>query len=1054
MELKLRSLFIVVVASAFLFPAEGYAKKKTVGQVLRSLKAKNQKLSLKKKKTALPSFRKQRVAPKPMYQVKPPSSRDILKDPNTDEAKLEAITDQGIKQLYRLTRQYKKSPNRGELWLRLAELYVEKAKYIEYRIQAAYDKKIERWNKRKQKGRRPRLNLRKSRDYNKKAITLYEWFIRDFPKDKKLDQAYFFLGYNYIELDQIPKGIAYYKKLTKKFPRSPYVGEAHFALGEYYFDNDKWRDAYKSFGSVLKNRRARLYTFALYKQAWCEYRMGRVKSGLKKLERVVRISRRKQAAAAGGRRKVSRIRLGNEALKDIVLFYGQVGNARRAKDYFYEIGGEKAQPLMLEKMAYFVADQGRRKDALYLFKQLLAENPTAPKAFDYQYQIVSIFSNSPSQGTYRRELFSWIDNFGPDSEWAEANRGNQKLIKDSEKLRESALRNYTLLLHKNAQNSQKRRDLQLAKRAYELYMEKFPNTAKYVEMRFFYGELLYMIKDYKNAAAQYEYVAKKNPKGKYYRLAVLNNLLSLEKMLKSEAQLQKEIGNSLEPVPFYPEEKAFIASAERYIKKFPKGKKVVEVKFKVAQLHYSHNQFDGALKQFKNIVNKHPKTRYAVFSANLILDIYNLRKDYDGLAREGVALMRNKRLRSQGFKADVRDMVEKAQFKKGQDFEIGKDYVKAGDSFAAFVKKNPKSPLVQSAAYNAGVNYERGGNMPKAIGMYQRVVTIPVRKKDRKKQKIRTKTILLLGKLYEQTAQYPKAAQQFERYARENPKDKLTPDLYYNSALIWEGERKWVKAERAYRQYYDSTRRRDRSDALFALAKISEKRRRFGTAIKRYEEYLNKGGNNPEKVVEANFRIAELKKARGLRTQAEKAYKRTIAVQRALSKRGSVGTIYAAQARFYLTKKTYKELRAIRIPKNPKRQAAAIQKKLALLTKLSNQLAQVIKFNEGNMVVASLARLGQAYEHMAAAVAKAPLPRGLNKEEMAEYKKGVDGVVKPLQAKAIENYTSAINKSFGLNFYSKWTDVALNAMGRYEPKYAPPTEQVMTSVKVDEMGVM
>ena len=152
-----------------------------------------------------------------------------------------------------------------------------------------------------------------------------------------------------------------------------------------------------------------------------------------------------------GRKPVSKIRLGSEALKDIVLSPNvDTGDYKTAKDYFYRIGGEKAEYIMLEKLAYLYSDNGRKDEAFYLFKQLLEYNPTAPKAFDYQYQIVQNFSTSKNQSTYKTELYTWIDNFGPDSAWAQANGQNKKLLEDAYTLREAALRNYVLLLHKNA----------------------------------------------------------------------------------------------------------------------------------------------------------------------------------------------------------------------------------------------------------------------------------------------------------------------------------------------------------------------------------------------------------------------------------------------------------------------------------------------------------------------------------------------------------------------------------------------------------------------------
>ncbi len=1030
-------------------------KKKTVSDMLKEIAAaRSTQITIKKNTTALPEVAQQkRPTVMPMYEVKPPRSGDLFHDAGTDEEKLEQITDQGIEQLYKLSQQYNQSKNRGELWLRLAELYVEKSKYIEYRLQRDYDRKLELYFQKK--APQPKLNLSKSKEYNLKAIKLYEWFLRDFRNDPKTDQAMFFLGYNYVELEQVKKGIGFYEQLTKTYPNSSYVGEAHFALGEYYFDNDKWADALKSYSDVLKNRRARLYTFALYKIAWCQYRLSRVGQGLKTLEEVIRLSRGAQEdSQLAGKKVVNKIRLGSETLKDIVLFFADVGNYKNAREYFLHIGGDKAQYPMLEKLAFLYSDQGRREQSLFIFKQLLEYNPTAPKAFDYQYQIVTNFATSKDQRIYRDELYTWIDNYGPESVWAKANQGNKKLVEDAYHLRESTLRNYTLLLHKNAQNSQRKPDMIATRHAYTLYLEKFSDSPKSPEMHFFYAELIYAMGEYDVAGKEYRIVAEKEPKGKYFDLSVLNSLLSLEKALKNDDEIKQIVGDSLEPAPFGEAELAFIAAAQRYITVVPKGEKVVDVKFKIGRLHYVYNHFEDAIKIFRQIISQYPKTQFAVYSANLILDIYNLRKDYDNLSNEGLSLMKNKALTEQGFQADVKDLVEKASFKKALDLEVGKNYEGSAKAFATFAQNYPRSPLAISAAFNAGVNYERAHKFPEAIAMYSRVGHGGVGKGN---DKVQNNSLLLLGRLYEQSGQYDKAAVQFEKYAKDNPHDKLTPDLYYNSAIIWEGQKEYSRAISDYQKYFERSRRHDKSLALYSIAQIHEKMGHSKAAQDGYNTYLNSGANDSEKIVEANFRIADIDSYRGRNSDAEKGYRKTVGSAKHFAGKGKpAGIVWAAEAKFKLTDAIYNDFQNVNIPHNPKKQSTAIQNKFGLLAKLGNNLAEVIKYDEGNMVIASLCRLGQANEHMYKALAGVPLPTDLNKEELESYRKKVEAeLLGPQKQKALDNYVSAINKSYEINYYNKWTKIALDAMSKYQPaKYAAPLEVVTPQIRYDEMGMM
>jgi TolA-binding protein len=545
-----------------------------------------------------------------LAEIRPPSRSRLYYEEGTNEAQLEKITDQGIRQLYKLTRQFRNSKRRGELWLRLAELYVEKARLIEYRLQEQYDGKIQDFNSGKTKIR-PHLNLNAAQDYNKRAVQLYEWFLRDFPKDPKVDQALFFLGYNYFELNQPEKGKAYYTRLTKEHPRSPYIEESNFALGEYYFDREQWADALKHYSAVAANKRARLYSFALYKTAWCQYKTGAVKKALVSLERVIRAGRRAKGSRDNSASGVSRIRLATEAQKDLVVFYAEAGTPAGARSYFEDVVGPKHVFAMLEKLGYYYADIGNREGARLIFKDLIQERPMAPKAYDYQYQIVTMYVATERTGVFRNELYNWIQNYTPKSEWARANAKDKQLISRANQLIETTLRNFILQQHQTAQNSRVPSAQKTAKQGYQLYFSVFKDGPKVDEMHFFFAELLFDMKEYDEAAKHYTWVVENSPKSQYFEKAALNTVLATEKGLPKEADLKKMVGDSVDPVEFSPPVQAFEAAALRYMKYFPKGEDVPAMKYKLGALYYYHNQFDKALAAFNSITKDYPKSKYA-----------------------------------------------------------------------------------------------------------------------------------------------------------------------------------------------------------------------------------------------------------------------------------------------------------------------------------------------------------------------------------------------------------------------------------------------------------
>ncbi len=174
-------------------------KKRTVGELLKQAGRGSELKAGEKLSAALPAFNEKIVSQTrqrtnvDLNKVKPPRTSSFMEQANDDKAKLEKITDQQIQELFKLTQKFKASDRRGELWLRLAELYVEKAGIIDFRKQYDYDLKLKDFHDGKLKIK-PTLYVRDAKEFNRKAIQLYEWFVRDFPRDEKMDQALFFLG--------------------------------------------------------------------------------------------------------------------------------------------------------------------------------------------------------------------------------------------------------------------------------------------------------------------------------------------------------------------------------------------------------------------------------------------------------------------------------------------------------------------------------------------------------------------------------------------------------------------------------------------------------------------------------------------------------------------------------------------------------------------------------------------------------------------------------------------------------------------------------------------
>lgn len=990
-------------------------------------------LQIQRSAVALPksSSYAQPVRKRNLEAVKPPQSRTFYES-GTKEAEYEKILDEEIKTLYRLSRQNQRSPNRGEIWLRLGERYIEKAKIIELRVHAEYDKKLKAYNEKKTKVL-PKLDLREAREYNEKAVQLFEWFVKDFPNDPKVDQALFSLGYNHFELGNAALGERYYKQLVQKYPKSSFVIESHFALAEYYFENEDWKRALDHYTRVVKSKNARLMTLALYKSAWCLYRLSRTKLALQALERVIRQSRIAESShSSSGGRSVSRVRLGQEALKDYVPFYADSGeDAGKAESVFLRLSGNEEQAYqMLERLAYIYADGGNRRQAVTLFKRLISRNPLSEKAAEYQHQIVQAYITTDPKG-FQKELEIWLENFGSGSLWAKENARNQKLVEDVVRLQETTLRNYVLQHHQTAQNARSPYSQRIADQAYNLYFKYFSDSPKAVEMRFFHAELLFDMERYQEAAQNYAWVAEKDPKGPYREKAVINALLALEKELPTEKEIDAKRGKSLEKIPLDPPVQRFEQAALRYIKEFPKGDKTNDIKRRLGVLYYGYNHFDEAMALFEQILRDDPASENGEIAGNLILDIYKLRGDMAGFTKAGQSFLANPKIANTRFGSQVRVMMERAGYLQAEKTAESGNALQAAKEFEAFAEANRSSELAVAARYNAAVNYEKAGDSASAIRMHKLVLMS--RASDPKIKAAQADSMGALARIYQQTGQLQAAAKQYLAIASANKDNPKAVNAYYNAGVLFDSLGETNQAIRSYQAYYDLSKRADRVEVIFAQADLYRRNGQLTRASQHYDKYLQQNPKNRSRAIEASFMIADIARKRGQKSKATEWYKKTLDMYKASSKKVRDETArFAAESRFMLAQDTLARLNAVKFGTSDKQQAKAAAEVKKLQDTYINEMKEVIRFDNGPYIVAALASTGQMFDTIVNLFEKIPVPAGFKEEEAKQYKQLIQAQIDNLKLEARNSYKAAIDKARELEVYSSWSLIAREGLSAHE----------------------
>jgi len=119
-----------------------------------------------------------------------------------------------------------------------------------------------------------------------------------------------------------------------------------------------------------------------------------------------------------------------------------------------------------------------------------------------------------------------------------------------------------------------------------------------------------------------------------------------------------------------------------------------------------------------------------------------------------------------------------------------------------------------------------------------------------------------------------------------------------------------------------------------------------------------------------------------------------------------------------------------------------LTKKMKLLLELDSAYREVVKLKEPVFVVSACYKLGLAYENMAAAMRKIPVPEKLTPEQKEIYRSELDNKALPFEEKAKNSFRAAVKKAKELGAFTDHArhaeDKLVGLENKLMPKQAPP----------------
>ena len=850
-----------------------------------------------------------------------------------------------------------------DLYLVLGELYVDKSRYM-YSIKVMKNKKTPLDELDFANEKRPKLF----------AIETYQKLIEKFPNFRDRDKAMFFMAHEHREMGQFEDMIKTYQRLISEYPQSPYYAESLIIIGNFFFEEKKELEtAIGYFNRVINLRDNPFVPLARYKLGWIYINQGKFLDSLLSFEKILTIDAKIDTSKLPEIYRKTDVK--RDALVAMAWPYSEVppsalknlGQGRiDPVAYFKRLSNNKVSyQRALARLGRRLGVKQRYIQTTKIYFELLALTKNVELRIEAVERLYEAMKNS---------LKSW-----PVYGFTEIIAETMNQIRHSpdiapkmkfqhEKNFEIFARDAATRAQVRAKGTRKAEDYKLAISAYKAYLWAFgtgnKNGEKYSgAIRLNLAESYFNIKDYVNAAKEYETLAKQIKIPAKRKSYLDSSIEAYTTALKSQDSLNRteltQARNGIRDVGLY------------YVKAYPKDKSVPSILFNAGRSYYDERDFRGSERVLFHYITRYPRGRDVGTAVDLILDAYNQREDYKGLTVAGKKIIGVRAL-SPNLKKTVSEIMNQSEYKSIQTSITDFSSDNYSKELLKFAEKYKGTNLGDRALFEA-FNSLKSKKDPGAYIPGEELLI-----KHGSSQYAKDVT-MEMGKMALLTADFRRAAKYFEIYSTKYPKDPESRKLLQNAAQMRETMGDFEQARKNYLALGDRV----------AVARVDFNANQWSKLAGSAKAVSGMQGSYYMGI--ALYRLNNV-------GQSQAFLRQTVANKGSSFEEKT----WRAHALYLLSMEAMKKYKEIQLVAG--QEAQAVQVKTQILATLTNQLNQVIQSGNGRWSIAALYGLGQVNKEFADFIKRAPMPAGLTPDQINQYKAAI--------AQQAKTYDTASNKFF------------------------------------------
>jgi tetratricopeptide (TPR) repeat protein len=944
-----------------------------------------------------------------------------------------------------------------EALVRLGELQWENAREV-------FVDRFQDWEKRPvdQRGPAPELDYRGSRD-------LFARVLRDYPWFDQYDLALYVDGFLAYEQGKEDEARDRFERILRDYPHSRFVSDAHMAKAEAIFNSKfDYAGALAEYEKVLSYKDQidpALYGLALFKSAWCYWRLGNNEEAARRFVGVFEATDNggsagpgKKPVNAAQRRQLDELQ--GEALRYIVEVFteDEKNTAQDLYAFLTKIGGERFSGKIVRALAEQYMDQSHYERGIEAYELLLKLEPTSPDAGRWILQIAAGYASIEDYAHVKSTFARAIADYTTGGPWSRTQADAANVAATTAAI-EKALREDAKSLHARAQRDKaSRAEFEGAAGLYETYLSKFSSEPRAYEVHFNLAEIDFFRLD-KNfdSATHYMAAAKAIPASEtagplatMRHDALYNALVALSREMEVK-RTGTDSAVAAANESFARAADKYTEALDLYAQFYPRDPELPAMFNRQGRYYFDTGNYDAAVKIWGMLLEKFPNSEQSREAGDSILESFNRAKNYENIETWARRLKALPSFSSPTQQERLDALIVVAVFKHGEQLATAGDHTGAASAYLRAAKEFPKDARAAQACVNAEQEAKLAGDA-KTLQEAAQLAMGPVYRERPESPTgawIAATTLQAMG-LFSEAADI--AEQMASLGDRDHPsyaKFEHEKDAAYNAVVLREAtgahDRAVADGNRFLAVYGTSA---EADEVVFQMGRAHQNAGRARDAAELYKRYLSRAKNLDHRA-QGLVLLAQAQIKSGDERGAESSLDEAVNLGRHGGRDlGADGKYAAAHARYMQGEGVLQKFEKIQIQGDVKQLKARLKQKTELLKEAAKVLLDCVSMGVAEWTTAALYQIGHMYEAFAKSLRDSPPPPEVKTEDQkADYQSQIEEFAVPMEERSLDAYENGWKEANKLGIYNQWTAKMRDALGRLNSELYPPFRETGFEVR-------